>query len=57
MSTPNVMNFREAPSRPTDFGMDSRPRSMRWSDVSKGPTRTEYLTHLAKLASFLPPAR
>ena len=43
--------------RPRDFGMDTHPTSARWSDISKGPTRTEFLTHLAKLANFVPPKK
>jgi hypothetical protein len=59
MSKPKLMKFKKAPRplRPTDFGMDARPRSMRWSDVSRGPTRSELLTHLAKLARFVALAR
>jgi hypothetical protein len=34
------------------FGMQSRPASMLWADIVRGPTRAEVAAHVARLVRF-----
>ena len=35
------------------FGMESRPRSMKWDDLVRGPSRAEVRRHVRKIANYL----
>jgi hypothetical protein len=34
------------------FGMECRPRSMKWDDLMRGPSRAEVRRHVRKLANY-----
>ena len=51
------MNTYDQLRRPQNFGMDTHPKSTRWSDIARGPSKAEVLAHLAKLSRFLPGGR
>jgi hypothetical protein len=34
------------------FGMNSKPRSMKWEDVMRGPTLAEVGTHIRKITHY-----
>jgi hypothetical protein len=34
------------------FGMDVKPTSMKWSDISRGPTVEQVKTHIEKLSAL-----
>ena len=34
------------------FGMNSRPRSMNWADIIRGPSRAQVRRHIKKCANY-----
>jgi quercetin dioxygenase-like cupin family protein len=43
-------------ARPSHFGMDRHPTSMRWHDIARRPSKADVLAHLKKLGRFLSPS-
>lgn len=44
-------------NRPQNFGMDTRPTSTRWSDIARGPSKSDVLAHIAKLNRLMAPTK